>query len=103
MVEVVEFSDAREARLQHFHVGKCRDCLDVVRIQHFQETVHDLAPGPERIVGWAAMFGNPGHPALERVAMEVGKARNCDAGDMVGPDRKSTRLNSSHLGISYAV
>jgi hypothetical protein len=31
------------------------------------------------------MFGEPGHPALERVAMEVGKARNCDAGDMVGP------------------
>src|ERR1035441_9632527 len=22
---------------------------------------------------------------------------------MIGPDRKSTRLNSSHLGISYAV
>src|SRR5205814_3486317 len=25
------------------------------------------------------------------------------AGDKVPPDRKSTRLNSSHLGISYAV
>src|SRR5258705_10085528 len=23
--------------------------------------------------------------------------------DLMGPDRKSTRLNSSHLGISYAV
>jgi hypothetical protein len=35
------------------------------------------------------MFGKPGHPALERVAMEVGKARNRDAGDMVGPGRSA--------------
>src|SRR3990167_6607330 len=26
-----------------------------------------------------------------------------DAGEMLGPDRKSTRLNSSHSQISYAV
>src|SRR5262245_65122052 len=33
-----------------------------------------------------------------------GPARSDGAGaDPAGPDRKSTRLNSSHLGISYAV
>src|ERR1035441_5443674 len=30
-------------------------------------------------------------------------ARCCNRADSAGSDRKSTRLNSSHLGISYAV
>src|SRR5215212_10762231 len=34
------------------------------------------------------------------VAHATGLARRADE---LGPDRKSTRLNSSHLGISYAV
>src|SRR5947199_5216550 len=37
--------------------------------------------------------------------MKSGSARTTNSGLMRGngPDRKSTRLNSSHLGISYAV
>src|SRR5258705_9554404 len=37
--------------------------------------------------------GNPGRPGRPPPG----------GADLRGPDRKSTRLNSSHLGISYAV
>src|SRR5438045_5365367 len=39
--------------------------------------------------------GDGRHPGLDRRAPENGRPAQ--------PDRKSTRLNSSHLGISYAV
>src|SRR5262245_38845091 len=32
-----------------------------------------------------------------------GKSRALEVSELLVPDRKSTRLNSSHLGISYAV
>src|SRR5258705_3856049 len=56
----------------------------------------------ERVVGGAVAVRC-------RVGVDVPDARCCDAdGDLadvglVAGDRKSTRLNSSHLGISYAV
>src|SRR5438045_7474792 len=44
----------------------------------------------------------------ERGRLDVGRAgrnveRGVEGGEPVWEDRKSTRLNSSHLGISYAV
>ena|SRR6516165_5882931 len=45
--------------------------------------VHDLAPTPECIVGWTTSFGEPGHAALEGVAMDVGKTGNGDAGNVI--------------------
>src|SRR5690606_41831033 len=45
--------------------------------------------------------GEPGRSELEdgtRVSAETARRLSCDAGD-----RKSTRLNSSHVKISYAV
>src|SRR5437899_8070891 len=35
--------------------------------------------------------------------LETDEEEEKEAGPVVGEDRKSTRLNSSHLGISYAV
>src|SRR5438874_5676924 len=46
---------------------------------------------------------NPGHP-LERAGKLVkGKQRTITDGPYAESDRKSTRLNSSHVEISYAV
>src|SRR5258705_7659583 len=36
-------------------------------------------------------------------AVRPGPALTCDQAGPIARDRKSTRLNSSHLGISYAV
>src|SRR5205814_8189572 len=41
------------------------------------------------------------HPILTNRDLE--KLRRVSQGDFLATDRKSTRLNSSHLGISYAV
>src|ERR1035438_10647467 len=53
--------------------------------------------------------GQPGVPKHPRAADLTGHAfhsgalRPVERGSCHNPDRKSTRLNSSHLGISYAV
>src|SRR5205814_9305908 len=48
-----------------------------------------------------------GNIMIDALLDNVGKARQRDLVNGLGlkekPDRKSTRLNSSHLGISYAV
>src|SRR5690606_39402734 len=57
----------------------------------------DGLPVPADLVGGEADLGGLGHRAFGLAQL--------DAGDWVGPgvDRKSTRLNSSHVKISYAV
>src|SRR5262245_62375196 len=47
----------------------------------------------------AAARASRRHSARARLYRSVGSLN----GTTTGPDRKSTRLNSSHLGISYAV
>src|SRR3712207_8545410 len=48
-----------------------------------------------------------GHPRLHPVAhgraVDALQLRAAEVGDLVQEDRKSTRLNSSHANISYAV
>src|ERR1039458_7605747 len=57
--------------------------------------IHAAFLGNSANRGWSAfLLVNAAHEADHRPVM-VGKAANAD--------RKSTRLNSSHLGISYAV
>src|SRR5256885_10084755 len=45
----------------------------------------------------------PVAPAVERPGAAEGAVPRAPAGQLGGGDRKSTRLNSSHLVISYAV
>src|SRR5437660_5977071 len=52
----------------------------------------------ERLVGSDEQDGGLRLPALARVAGRTARARAAGA-----QDRKSTRLNSSHVAISYAV
>src|SRR5258707_11873348 len=64
----------------------------------FRSLSHDLAGGPPRR-GLVEIEEH--HPrALPR---EQPRDRGPDAGARAGEDRKSTRLNSSHANISYAV
>ena len=79
MVQVMEFADAGEAAFQHFHVGLGGDGLHRVRAQMGQEAIHQLAPAPKAVTVAAADLGQPGHAALEGMAVQVGQARHQDA------------------------
>src|SRR5688500_19242007 len=76
----------------------------------------DQLPDLDRQVARVTMWATGQHLAVSRVVTEVGSAVNGHRGKflallrdpavstiVVEQDRKSTRLNSSHLVISYAV
>ena len=82
VVQVMEFADAGEAALEHLHVGKRRDRLDVIGRKLRQEPVHRLAPGPKGVVDRSATLGETSERALERVAMQVRQPRQGNAADL---------------------
>src|SRR5690606_40956050 len=62
------------------------------------------APGPVGTVGGSERPGRrPGRPAGRRPGGARGPRPGVDGSPAPRPDRKSTRLNSSHVKISYAV
>src|SRR5262245_62751029 len=77
------------------------------QVPRMQKVAHVLAPGTERLVGYhlvtdgQAIVQFAGSPAVPLTAGDVVVVPHGDAHTV--SDRKSTRLNSSHLGISYAV
>ena len=73
VVQIVELGDGGEARLQHLDIKLRRDRLDLVGLHRQREAIHGLAPGPERVRAVAAPLGEPGHRALEGVAVQVGE------------------------------
>ena len=85
VVEIVELAHRGVAGLEHLDGELGGDRLDVVRGQAADEVVHHLAPGPEAVLTQPGAFGEPGHRALEGVAVQVGHAGNCDAGQDSGP------------------
>src|SRR3712207_8330551 len=64
---------------------------------------HDVALlGPQDVERLGAVGGDAPFAARLKERHPEGEALACRDGDLVG-DRKSTRLNSSHANISYAV
>jgi hypothetical protein len=84
VMQVVELADRGEPGLQHLHVDEGRDRLDVVGRQLREEAVHHLAPGPETVGPRSAPFGEPGHGALEGMAVQIRNAGHRDASDSLG-------------------
>src|ERR1039458_6364222 len=104
---------------------------DGASVPSFLGVVHLNTPGAEEIHplrGWSAVGHDPGDhipvhylakrsgsefavvheqhglaAIADRTAVEVGAFKVNGGGAEIPVDRKSTRLNSSHLGISYAV
>src|SRR5579864_4449746 len=60
--------------------------------QPVEKAVHNLAPSPEIVGRRTAPLCQPGHAALERVAVHVWEARNCDGMPFVGGHRRGVRL-----------
>src|SRR5690606_41332001 len=83
-----------------FRSHRCRE-LDVVERERDVEAV----VGPELSLAHGRIPREVVHvhrrAALRGLALRLG--RDADAKGIVGGDRKSTRLNSSHVKISYAV
>ncbi len=94
VVEVMELADAGEAAFQHFHVGLGGDGLHCLRAQVGQEAVHQLAPAPEAVTVAATDLGQAGHAALERVAVQVGQARQQQANAGITVLRALPRFNA---------
>src|SRR5699024_11270485 len=61
-----------------------------------QEHLHLLARGVLRLV-------EDDEAVVQRAAAHIGQGRDFDVAALKVLDRKSTRLNSSHVSISYAV
>ena len=94
VMEIVEFPDARVALLEHLDIEQRCDGFRVFG-GHFQcETIHCLAPCPERIRGVAACFGEASHATLERVTMQARYSRD---GQLVAFIVGSRRHAGRHL------
>ncbi len=99
MVQVVKLANAGEAGLQHLGIGQGRHGLEVVRVKREGEAVHHLPPGPEGIVFRPADFGEPGHTALEGMAVQVRHARQADGLVLVPGGRRRTRPDRSDQAV----
>src|SRR5258705_6552118 len=84
---------------------------DTATTEIYTLSLHDALPIFNRI-GWRcgrlppldddAAFGAARHHRASRVRAQR-RDRGIEVRGLIKADRKSTRLNSSHLGISYAV
>src|SRR5207249_9106083 len=97
------FTPPRPARATLFPTRRSSDLLRQLR-DRAAVPLQQRAPQlhrPERVADDVAQQG---HPRDDLVLVVLAVARPPDGGrDRVREDRKSTRLNSSHVSISYAV
>jgi hypothetical protein len=71
----VEFSHRGVTGLEHFDVQLTGDHAELLRADFSDEAIHQVAPGPETVVGIASHFRQSRHGALEGVGVQVGHAR----------------------------
>ncbi|MCY1397974.1 hypothetical protein D9M71_129980 [compost metagenome] len=71
----MELGDAGVAGLEHLDIELPGDDFHLLRIEPAHQAVHQLAPGPEAVVGVARHLGKAGHGALEGMGVQVGHAR----------------------------
>ncbi len=101
VVQVMEFTDAREAAFEHFHIGLFGNHLQAVRVQLVNEAVHQLAPAPEAVAAAPANLGQPRHAALEGVAMHVAQARQQHLAARVGHGSRRIGLHRGNAALRY--
>ncbi len=75
VVHVVKFGNRGVTGLEHFDVQLTGDDAELIGADFSDEAVHQIAPGPETVVGVAGHFGQSSHGALEGVRVQVGHSR----------------------------
>jgi len=75
VMHVVEFSYRGVAGLEHFDIQLAGDDFQLLGIDLAHQAVHQVAPGPEAVIGVAGHFRQPGHGPLECMGVQVGHAR----------------------------
>jgi hypothetical protein len=75
VVHVVKFRHRGVTGLEHFDVQLTGDDAELFRADFSDEAIHQVAPGPETVVGIASHFRQSRHGALEGVGVQVGHAR----------------------------
>src|SRR5690606_40028241 len=88
--------------LRDLHSFPTRRSSDLVRVPVRERGVRPGRPGRRADLGGAAAGGHLGDGVEDDGQAADGRGRGAGAAD-ARPDRKSTRLNSSHVKISYAV
>src|ERR1035438_3930455 len=96
LVRCAPRSEEHTSELQSLRRGRCSDLSSDRRVCHRPRIAEIRAAQAQ---GNGPPGGNPGHAGAMRSLWRPDR----DQGSRLPPDRKSTRLNSSQLGISYAV
>ncbi len=94
MMQVMKFTDSREARLQHLGKRKGADRLYIFRTQAFDKAVHEVAPGPETIGTRPRILCQSGHRALEGMTMHIGQSGQRDGMPLIVRAGFDTHLDS---------
>ncbi len=93
-MHVVKFTHVGEAALEHLRVGQCGESLELIRVDALDESIHELAPAPERVVRRPATLGQPGQASLEGVAMQIPEAGDADGVALIPLPRRHSDLNA---------
>src|SRR5207302_2569608 len=105
MRSVLAHAQLAVGRLASARTTAAHALAELARVAGLREAVgHSTAPALCR-TWWALASVYLGHAAEAQAALEALLAEESDSGlqALYGTDRKSTRLNSSHVKISYAV
>ena len=75
VVQIVELANACKPALQHFRISLRGDDFHIIRCKRQGGPIHQIAPAPEIVGAGSARLRASGHHPLERVAVQIGEAR----------------------------
>ncbi len=72
VMQILEFSHAGKARLQHFHIGLRRNRFEIVGRELERKAIHRLAPGPETVGSRSRPLRQSNHQSLMGMRVNIG-------------------------------
>ncbi len=100
MMHVVELGHRGVAGLEHLDVQLAGNDLQLLRGDLADQAIHQLAPGPEAVVGVARDFRQPSHGPLERMRVQVGHAGQQGPGQAFGAFGRSVGFDAAEQAVT---